>query len=239
MEVLMDTGEFIKSLEKLGSQYIADYTKNFDRYAKFVGGLVQQPPEKFDAGKAQERYIEFLRTEAPRVTGAVAEAGLTYYSALMNTGMESVSRYLDQMIQPGTAPAAARAESKQPAALLFHGNHGEWPSNAFVVSNSRSEAVDIRLEVTEATADDGSSSFLPKAKFVPDSFRLAPKSEQVVQCSLQLTNHVHAGKSYRAQIRAVGFPEMTVRISIRVDESAPSPRKSGKKSKMKRGASSA
>jgi hypothetical protein len=213
----MDANEFWKSFAKLGSAYVTEYTRNVERYFRFVSGMAQQPSGAAMAGNAQERYVEFMRTEAPRISGALAEASLNYYTALINTGIDAANRFFEQVVQTERPAAPARADSRQPPALLFRGRHGESPANAFLVSNNRNQAIEVRFEVTEISNEDGTVRFQPVAKFVPEVCQLAPNSEKLVQCSILLTEQYQPGEIHRAQIRVVGIPEMTMKISVHVD----------------------
>ena len=225
----MDANDFLKSFSKMSSAYFTEYTRNMERYARFVTGMAQQPAGTTSLLKAQERYVEFLRTEFPRVSSAVAEAGMNYYNALINTGIDTANRFFEQVVQPEKTGSTLRTESQTPSALLFHGKPGESPANAFVVSNNRSQPVEVRFEVTEMSNEDGTAQFEPAARFAPEICRLAPNSEQIVQCSILLTDQYEPHQTYRAHIRVVGIPEMTIRIMVQVDEPAEEPSKSAKK----------
>jgi hypothetical protein len=226
----MDANEFVKSFSKLGSAYFTEYTRNVERYARFVAGMAQQPVGTTSTAQAQERYVEFLRTEFARVSSALAEASLNYYNAVINTGIDVANRFFEQVVQPEKTDSSLRTASPKPSALLFHGAPGASPANAFVVSNNRSQPVEVRFEVTEMSNEDGTVRFEPSAKFVPEICRLAPNSEQIVQCSILLTEQYQAGATYRAHIRVVGIPEMTIGIMVQVEESAePRPKSARKK----------
>jgi hypothetical protein len=224
----MDANEYLKSFSKLGSVCLTEYTRNVERYARFVTGMAQQPASNSSTGQAQERYVEFLRTEFPRMSSALAEASLNYYSTLVHAGIDSANRFFEQVVQPEKTDPA-RTASQKSSALVFHGKSGESTVNAFVVSNNRGQLVEARFEVTEISNEDGTIRFEPRATFVPEICRLGPNSEQIVQCSILLTDQYEPRQTYRAQIRVVGIPEMTIRIMVQVDESEVPPSKSAKK----------
>jgi hypothetical protein len=210
----MDAGEFLKSLGKLSSRAMSEYTQNMERYARLVGGMAQQAGTDSNPAKTQERYAEFVRAESGRVAGALATASLNYYTAVLDVGIETATRFFDQF-----GKSEAPKHHADSSSLLFHGMQGDWCGNAFRVSNSRNEPVEVRFEVTEAMADNA-TAVRPTVKFTPEACLLKPKSEQIVQCALLLSDEFMPGQTYLAQIRAVGFPEMTVKISIQAEESA-------------------
>jgi hypothetical protein len=227
----MDANQFIKEFSNLGSRFVTEYTRNVERYWRFVGGMAQ-PGSSASPQIPQDRFLEFVRVEGPKASKAMAQATLNYYTAVLNTGIETANRFMDQVVLSKPAEPSPQAARQTPA-LLFHGKHGEAPTNAFVVTNNRDEVIQVRFELTEVVGDDSSTRFSAVAKFTPESCQLGPRSEQVIQCSVPLTEQFQPGETYHSQIRVVGFPEMTIRVSIQVDEtSEPSAeKKSRKKSK--------
>jgi hypothetical protein len=222
----MDASQFSKSFEEVSSRYMEEYARNVERYVQFVSGIASKAPKPPLRGTIQERYAEFVRTEGPKVSGTLAEAGLNYYKAVLNTGIEVASRFMEGVILPEkkTAPGSGAG----PAALLFQGRPGDSPTNAFAVSNDRNQPVAVRFETTELRAEDGSAAFKPEVTFSPDSCVLGARAEQVVRCSILLTEQFRPGQIYRGQIQVVGFPDMTMNVSVRVEEDAadkPAPEK--------------
>lgn len=228
----MDANQFMKEFSNLGSRFVTEYTRNVERYLRFVSGMAQGPGSSASPQIPQDRFIEFVRVEGPKASKAVAQATLNYYTAVLNTGIETANRFMDQVVLTKAEQPAPQAGRQSPA-LLFHGKHGEAPTNAFVVTNNRDESIQLRFELTEVVSDDSSTRFSAASKFTPDSCQLAPRSEQMIQCSVPLTEQFRSGETYHSQIRVVGFPEWTIRVSIQVDEDAEpaAEKKSRKKSK--------
>ncbi len=75
-----DINEFSRSVQQLGSRYVAEYTSNVKRYAEFVDSLLQRNVDQtlFSAPdpELQKRYAEFVLHESPHILGRIAEAGL-------------------------------------------------------------------------------------------------------------------------------------------------------------------
>jgi hypothetical protein len=228
----MDANQFIKEFSNLGSRFFTEYTRNVERYWRTVSGMAQEPGSSASSQIPQDRFMEFVRVEGPKASRAVAQATLNYYTAVLNTGIETANRFMDQVVLSKGAQPSPQAGRQTPA-LLFHGKHGEAPTNAFVVTNNRDEFIQLRFELTEVVSDDSSTRFSAPARFTPESCQLAPRSEQMIQCSVPLTEQFQPGETYHSQIRVVGFPEMTIRVSIQVDEADESSaeKKSRKKSK--------
>jgi hypothetical protein len=221
----METTSYTQMLGKLGSSYYEAYVRGAERYAKVVGNLLQSGTWSADPGPARQRYEAFVRSEAPKYLGQVAEAGLSYYRLVVESGIGAMDRYVEQVLRPAaaTSPAAATtaanaaiAAAPSPA-MLFRGRAGDKPGNAFVVANHKAEAVDVRFEVTDMTSDDGAARFRPVVEFEPASFSLAGLTEQVIHCNVLLTGDYQPGIAHRAQVHVVGFPEMTIRLSVQVD----------------------
>ena len=227
----MDANQFIKEFSNLGSRFFTEYARNVERYLRFVSGMAQ-PGSSPSPQIPQDRFLEFVRVEGPKASKAMAQATLNYYTAVLNTGIETANRFMDQVVLSKPAEPSPQTTRQAPA-LLFHGKHGDAPTNAFVVTNNRDEVIQVRFELTEVVSDDSSMRFSAAAKFTPDACQLAPRSEQMIQCSVPLTEQFQAGETYHSHIRVVGFPEMTIRVSIHVDEGdeAVPEKKSRKKSK--------
>lgn len=213
----MNSSEFSRALERLGSRYLTEYTRNVERYAEFVSEMAKTPGASSGEGLGQ-RYLEFVRAEGPRVLGKVAEAGLSYYTVLLNTGIETTNRYFEQVLRAEGAKAEPPSPQPAPSALLFRGRRGESASNAFLVTNHRDQPIEVDFAVTECVSEDGGTRVRPSARFNPPTCRLAPHSEQVVQCTLDLSDEFEPDQTHRGQIQVTGFPEMAMRISVRVDE---------------------
>jgi hypothetical protein len=226
----VDTNQFIKEFSNLGTQFFTEYTRNVERYWRIVGGMATEPVTGTSSQTLQDRYMEFLRTEGTKASKALALATLNYYSTVLNTGIEAATRFMDQVVLAKTPQPAAQAKTPMPS-LLFHGKHGESPTNGFLVTNNRDEFIQVRFELTEITSEDASTRFSAAAKFTPESCQLASRSQQMIQCSIPLTEQFQPGQTYRSQIRVVGYPEMTMPVSIAVDEAAEPSKQSRPKKK--------
>ena len=213
----MDANEFAQSLQEFASRYLAEYTRNVERYAAFVSGIDKQT---LGPGEAlQQRYAEFVVAESSRYLGQLAEASLQYYQLLASMGVESANRFFEQVLQvEGTQPQPPKRQA--PAALMFRGMRGHSASNAFLVTNNRNQAIDVSFDVTEVVSADGETRFRPSVQFTPETCRLAARSQQVVECSLLLSDQFQARQTHSGHIQVVGFPEMAIRISVQVDEPA-------------------
>jgi hypothetical protein len=229
----MDTDQFVKDFSDLGTRFMSEYARNVERYLRFVSGMAQQPAAGSESRTPQDRFLEFVRNEGPKASKAVAQATLNYYTAVLNTGIEAANRFMDQVVLTKASQPSAQA-SRQTPALLFNGKHGESPSNAFLVTNNRDEVIQIRCELTEVVSEVSSAKFSAAAKFTPESCQLGPRSEQMIQCSIPLTEQFQEGETYGSQIRVVGFPEMTMKVSIHVDEAGEPLSASEAKAKKKR-----
>ncbi len=213
----MQSSEFIKSFGDLGARVFGEYTRNMKRYTAFLTDLTKRPAEDLAVGELPTRYADFVQTEGPNLAGQVAEAGLTYYRAVIDGGIDAANRYFEQVLGVAVEPSLAKVDRPSPSTLLFHGRHGDKASNAFLVSNNRSEPVEVSFDIAEVASENGASQVRPKVTFSPASCRLGPNAEQVVQCTILLSDQFRAGEAYVGQIQVVGYPEMAMRLSVRVD----------------------
>src|SRR5262245_25453730 len=94
----MDANQYIKEFSDLGSRFFTEYTRNVERYWRFVSGMAQQPGPSAAPQIPQDRFIEFIRVEGPKASKAVAQATLNYYTAVLNTGIETANRFMDQVV---------------------------------------------------------------------------------------------------------------------------------------------
>ncbi len=216
----MDTSQFSQSLKRLGSTYLDAYTRSAERYAALVSGANRTATPAPSADLMQQRYADFVRKEGPRIVQQLAEASLNYYTVVLNAGVEAARLYYEQVLQPESPAAAPAPASGARSALLFRGEHGDSPSNAFVIANNRSEAIDVSFSLAELVSDDGHSRLKPAVRFDPNGCRLGPNSQQVVQCSVLLSEQLQPGVDYRGQIQVAGFPDMAMRVTVRAEPSA-------------------
>ena len=213
----MESSDFIKSFGDLGARVVGEYNRNMKRYTAFLSGLTKRPPEVLTVGELPTRYANFVQTEGPNLAGQVAAAGLTYYRAVIDGGIDAANRYFEQVLGIAVEPGLAKVDRPTPSTLLFRGRHGDMASNAFLVSNHRSEPVEVSFDIAEVASENGESRFRPTVTFSPASCRLGPNAEQVVQCTILLSDPFRAGETYVGQIQAVGFPMMAMRVSVRID----------------------
>lgn len=218
----MDAGEFTKSMQSLGTRYVEEYTRGMQRYADLLNSIAQPANNASERGvvgsvEQQNRHTEFMLAETPKVLGRLAEAGIDYYSAITDLGVQTLNRYVDQVLQAQSCPSG-NPEVPKSRALIFHGMRNQAATNAFLVSNCRNVEIDVALDVAEVVNQDGSSRFKPKAEFTPAQCQLAPNDEKIVQCSILLSDKFKAGEVYQGSIAVVGYPEMTMPFSVEVEE---------------------
>ena len=241
----MDARQFSESLSDLSSRFLNDYARNAAQYARLFSGMKPSGSGNLAPDQLQQRYSEFLRTEGLQTLGKLVEAGMQFYTQVLTVGAEAANRYVEQVLLAGAAPPAAGSTgapaSKAPPVLLFRGKRGDAPSNAFMVSNNQNQSVDVSFDVSDMVSDDKGHRVAPVVHFTPERFELAPNAEQIVQCSIPLSENFTAGQMHHGNIRVVGFPEMTMQISVFVDETAagrqPASAPTGEKPARKRPAS--
>ena len=102
--------------------------------------------------------------------------------------------------------------------LKFSGHAGTRPKQAFVVANNQDKKIDVSFEMTEFITADGSLRAKTKTIFKPECFELEPGAEQVVECTLPITQKFKTGQQYQALARVVGFPDMAVQLLLNIDK---------------------
>jgi hypothetical protein len=212
----MESVQLIESWRRLGSTYLSAYARGAERYAQLVAGAGAARAGVPAAESLPQRYAEFVRGEGARLLQRVAEASLDYYTAVLEAGLDAAKVYFEQVVQ-AQASGAAAAPSGTRASLLFHGEAGCPCSNAFLIANNRAEAIEVGFDLPELASADSSSRVQPSIRFEPPSCCLAPGAQQVVTCTLHLTDELRPGVDYRGQIRVLGFPDMSMGVTVRVD----------------------
>jgi len=214
----MSNKPLARSVGELGSRYIDAYVRTAEQYTSLWSG--QAKNEKADRTEGMpKRYADFVLEEAPRMWKQMAEAGLTYYTDVLNTGVEVAKGFYEQVLQVET-PRSRPAKTATGSALVFRGRRGERCSNAFVVSNANDEPIEVGFALSELTSEDGRTTMRTRARFTPETCQVPPRSEQVVQCSLDLSEGLLPGVVYRGEIQVAGFPEMSIKIAVRADEAS-------------------
>jgi hypothetical protein len=218
----MDMNDLARTVSALGTRYVEEYTRNLQRCATLLNDMAARGTGELDPLELQKRHAQFVIAESPRIMERLAEAGVSYYAALANTGVEAMNSYVEQVLGMDSAASRRSAGGAQaaPAGLLFHGERGHNATNAFLVTNNRDEAIDVTFDIGELESADGGVRFKPKATFTPSRCKLPPRAQQVVQCSLQLSRDFAAGQAHSGHIQVVGCPEMAMRISVEVEEPA-------------------
>jgi hypothetical protein len=216
----MDVTEFSESLKRLGSSFLASYARSAERYAELVTGAGKTATPVPSSDQFQQRYAAFVRSQGPRIVQRLAEASLNYYTVVLNAGVEAAKLYFEQVLQAEPQASPAAPAGKTQSSLLFRGGFGEVPTNAFVIANNRNEAIDVGFGLAELMSDDGESRLRPAVRFDPERCRLGPNSQQVVHCSMQLSEQFRPGVDYRGQIQVAGFPDMSMSVTARVEPSA-------------------
>lgn len=210
----MESAQLSESLRRLGSSYLAAYARGAERYAQLVAGAGTGQAGTPAGESLQQRYAEFVGSEGPRLLQRLAEASLNYYTTVLDAGLDAVKVYVEQVLQTQAARSASDPSGTR-TALLFVGELGHSASNAFLIANNRAEAIEVGFDVPELVSVDGSSRLMPSIRFEPPSCRLAPSSQQVVSCTIELSDALRPEIDYRGQIRVLGFPDMSMSITVR------------------------
>ena len=212
----MAESRFEQTLKQLGNDWVSAYAQGAERVAAWLGEAGRAP-----ASGLPRRYADFALKEGPRVARRLAEASLAYYAAVLGAGADSVNRFYDDVLKaspPSAAPAKAAPKSK--SALLFHGTAGTTASNAFLVTNHRGTALDIRFEVSELASGDGTARRRVEASFAPENCRLEAGADKVVQCSLALPADLSPDSEWHGRILVANLPELAMDIRVRVEPAA-------------------
>ncbi len=213
----MDKSEFVQTLQQLGNRYLSAYAKNVERFAQALSGDAREGCGSLNVEGLPQRYAEFVRNEGAGVVRELAEAGLNYYAAVLNTGVETASRFYEQVLV-AAAPAQPPPPAVTRSALLFRAAPGATALNAFLVTNHRHESIDVRFDVSELVSEDGITRVHPEIRFTPAACRLGAGMEQVVQCTMQVPAQLPPGVDYRGRILVAGFPELAMEITLRADQ---------------------
>ncbi len=219
----MDTKEYTEMVRTLSNRYLEEYSRGVQQCTSLLNDIAKTgngKPRAADIGSAefQRRYTAYLLNDAPRLLGRLSEAGLEYYSAVSRLGLQALTDFVDRVMQSEPGVAGAAGAAGESAALVFHGVRGEDASNAFLVTNNRSEAIDVAFDIAEVRSEDGEVRFKPKARFSPTKCRLAPHARQVVQCSISLTERFAQGQVHRGSIVVDGLPDMAMPFEVEVEE---------------------
>jgi len=240
----MNTNEFIESMQSLGTRYMEEYARAMQRYMESLNNISQTgtTPTTGDFSQLsdlQKRYSDFVLVQSPKIITRMSEESISYYSKLADLSFQMLNGYVDSVVTTVNSSTQPGAESttKNNSNLLFHGLSGGSASNAFLISNNRDTAIDIKFDMLEVSSPDTDQSFKPTAKFTPAKCRLAPFSERVVQCTVQLSEEFKVDQTYDGSIAVAGYPEMAMRISVQVEKNPTAKSEKGvsrKKSTAKR-----
>ncbi len=237
----MESNEFLRTVQSLGTRYVSEYTRVLQQYAELFNGMSDAgrsqpiPTDVRDSAELQRRYSDFMLSQGPEFMTRLAEANINYFSTMADLSLQSMQNYLSAVLRDG-APSSGRVSGKNGGSLMFHGMRGEEAVNAFLVSNDQQHAVDVEFSVGEVVGRDSGASIQPAASFTPASCRLEPQSERLVQCSLAMSDDFDAGEVYDGSIAIVGVPDMSMRISVQVEDgqSAADAKPAAKKSARKK-----
>lgn len=236
----MNANEFLQSMQALSTRYIEEYTRSMQRYAELYDsvaksrGSTPSPADFNQISDMQKRYSDFVLSESPKVFSRFTEASISYYSTLADLGLQTFNGYVDSVVSTMESSESSRA--KDPAGggssgLLFHGISGESASNAFLISNHRDAAIDVKFSLPEIKDPETGKSYKPVAKFTPAKCRLGANAERVIQCTLQLDKQLEANRTYEGSISVDGFPEMAMNIAVEVEKGTAASSTAGKKRK--------
>ena len=211
-----------RSVTDLTSRYVEDNVQLWSQYAEGLRrvseGVLSRPASGRPGGTGSPDFAERARD--------LVHLSVTHYSKLITTYADFASRFVTTVLEPASrsAPPAGRMPepsgtggARPPLAnveLTFTGAPGETASQSLVVSNRRAAAVDVAFELTEFVSEDGNSRFRAPVQFVPDRFVLAPETERVVECRIEIGPPFLPGTRYMALLRIGGFPEIRTALVV-------------------------
>ncbi len=225
--------------ENGGPQYAEMWQRAWEPYLRMFEQFTPPNTNLPDFGKLQQRYADFASSEGAAAYRKLSQLSTDYYTALLNTGMNVSQEFYRQVYQTKPPQAAPVPRSVAPAReLVFSGPIGSTASRAFVISNRTSQPAKVSFELSEFVRANGSEKLRLDAQLTPSSFNLAGQTERTVDCALPLTKALEPGCEYRAVLRVIGFPDMTIGLLVKA-QSAPrvakaKPRKAAKARGKKR-----
>jgi hypothetical protein len=218
---------------------VEEYSRAMQVYAGVLNNIAKSGRDNAERGtigssELQRRYAEFVISQGPKVLAQLSQAGINYYTTLADLSMQTLNGYVEHVLQTDESPSGVDGTKSAP--LLFHGVRGQAASNAFLISNNRDEAIDVEFDIAEVVSEDGKERLKPETNFTPKKCRLAPCSERIVQCSINLSDPFKAGQCYVGSIAVIGFPEMAMRFEVQVEAPAKThaPKSTAKKSGPKK-----
>jgi hypothetical protein len=223
------------------AQYAEMWQRGLEPYLRFYRQFVQAPNIGVpDLGKIQQRYVEFASTEGAAAYRKLSELSANYYAALFETGLNLSQEFYEQVYQTKPYRPAPVAPPSPAAAreLVFTGPIGSTASRAFVISNRTDKPARVSFELSEFVKENGGGKLRVDAQLTPSSFELAGQAERTVDCSLPFTQAFEPGCEYRAVLRVVGFPDMTIGLMAKAERAVRSkvraPAKAARRRKKKR-----
>ena len=217
----MDNKEYIDQIQKLGTRFMNEGARAWERYARSLTGMA---PGVKSTETLQKDYLEFAQTKGVEYMRKIMQCNLDYYTSLMNAGLEFSSGIMDTVSKQGASQPEASPSSEAPAAgakdsgdrteLHFSGKPGSRSTQAFLVANNQGSSVEVSFEISEFISEDGKTKTRVPVSFKPAHFVLAQGEEQVVECTVKMDKSLAAGQQNAALARVIGFPDMMISLLV-------------------------
>jgi hypothetical protein len=158
----------------------------------------------------------------------IAEFNLTYWSALAEHSLAFANDLA------GAAERAlgiqCRVEEKAPMAIEVSGHPGQTAVAGFHVENTFSDPLDVTFEAGELQSAHGGTLKPKSVVFTPKKVTLAPRTQSVVQVSIEIPGECKPGESYLLPVKPVGFAMKQFSIKLNITAPAPKPEKAARAS---------
>jgi hypothetical protein len=218
----MNTRESRNESTGVGGQYAELWQRAWEPYVRMFQQLTPPGADLPDLGKLPQRCLDFASSEGAAAFRKLSQLSADYYTALLNTGMNLSEEFYRQVCQTKPPPAAPVHRPEAPAReLVLTGPIGSTASGAFVISNRTNQPVTVSFEISEFVKDHGSEKVRLDTQLTPGSLDLAARSERTVDCSVPLTEALEPECEYRAVLRVIGFPDMTIGLLVKARSAGP------------------
>jgi hypothetical protein len=212
--VSREASDTASQLQDLISRALRQQVRSSQRVADLLRRIASG---ELNGQQVREEFQQFSQTEAAEYVSSLTNAGISFFSHLLELNDNFNERLFGRLGQNG----GQREEngSTPRARLPLRGAVGSVVKATFTVENRREGPSDVSLVFPKILRSDG---FAFQAPFVaePAAFRLGPGEERPVQIALQLLPELFVvGQQYSGQMIVRGPEDMLLDIDIVVEPS--------------------
>ena len=118
----MSTDNFSETAQSFATRFVEEYSSAMQAYVDLLNTIAKSSRDNAERGairssELQRRNAEFVVSQGPKVLAQLSQAGINYYTAMADLGMQTLNGYAEHVleVEEPTKTRAPRSTARKSA----------------------------------------------------------------------------------------------------------------------------